>query len=32
MRDRLMMQAVWEHCGIERAAITQMLFEVRNPA
>jgi hypothetical protein len=31
MRDRLMMQAVWEHCGIERAAITQMLFEVRKP-
>jgi hypothetical protein len=31
MRDRLMMQAVWEQCGIERAAITQMLFEVRKP-
>jgi len=31
MRDRLMMHAVWEHCGIDRDTITRMLFEVRRP-
>jgi len=31
MRDRLMMHAVWEQCGIEREAITRMLFEVKKP-
>src|SRR5688572_14253481 len=31
MRDRLMMHAVWERCGIDRKAITEMLFEVRKP-
>ncbi len=31
MRDRLMMHAVWERCGIEREQITQMLFEIRQP-
>jgi hypothetical protein len=31
MRDRLMMHAVWERCGIDRADITRMLFEVRRP-
>jgi len=31
MRDRLMMHAVWERCGVEREAITTMLFEVRKP-
>ncbi len=31
MRDRLMMQAVWEKCGIDRATITSMLFEIRQP-
>jgi hypothetical protein len=31
MRDRLMMQAVWERCGIEREMITKMLFEIRRP-
>src|SRR6187401_1361590 len=31
MRDRLMMQAVWEKCGIDRRAITEMLFEIRKP-
>jgi hypothetical protein len=31
MRDRLMMQAVWERCGIERSEITRMLFEIRRP-
>jgi len=31
MRDRLMMQAVWETCGIDRKAITEMLFEIRKP-
>jgi len=31
MRDRLMMHAVWEHCGVDRENITRMLFEVRQP-
>jgi len=31
MRDRLMMHAVWERCGVEREMITRMLFEVRQP-
>ncbi len=31
MRDRLMMQAVWEKCGIDRATITRMLFEIKQP-
>src|SRR6516165_10787222 len=31
MRDRLMMHAVWEHCGIDRETITKMLFELRQP-
>jgi hypothetical protein len=31
MRDRLMMQAVWERCGIDRETITRMLFEIRRP-
>ncbi|MCJ7439577.1 MAG: ferritin-like domain-containing protein [Acidimicrobiia bacterium] len=31
MRDRLMMHAVWEQCGIDRKAITRMLFEVKKP-
>ncbi|MBM3672352.1 MAG: ferritin-like domain-containing protein [Actinobacteria bacterium] len=31
MRDRLMMQAVWERCGINRKAITEMLFEIHKP-
>jgi hypothetical protein len=31
MRDRLMMHAVWERCGIEREMITRMLFEIRQP-
>jgi hypothetical protein len=31
MRDRLMMHAVWETCGIDREMITRMLFEVRQP-
>jgi hypothetical protein len=31
MRDRLMMQAVWERCGVDPDAITKMLFEVRRP-
>jgi hypothetical protein len=31
MRDRLMMHAVWEQCGIDREAITRMLFEIRKP-
>jgi hypothetical protein len=31
MRDRLMMQAVWERAGIDRATITRMLFEIRQP-
>jgi hypothetical protein len=31
MRDRLMMQAVWERCGIDREAITRMLFEIQKP-
>jgi hypothetical protein len=31
MRDRLMMHAVWEQCGIEREQITRMLFEIRQP-
>jgi hypothetical protein len=31
MRDRLMMHAVWERCGVDRKAITRMLFEVRKP-
>ena len=31
MRDRLMMHAVWERCGIDRKAITEMLFEIRKP-
>jgi hypothetical protein len=31
MRDRLMMQAVWERAGIDRETITRMLFEVRRP-
>jgi hypothetical protein len=31
MRDRLMMHAVWESCGIDREMITKMLFEIRQP-
>jgi hypothetical protein len=31
MRDRLMMHAVWERCGIDRETITRMLFEIRKP-
>jgi hypothetical protein len=31
MRDRLMMHAVWERCGIDRETITSMLFEVQKP-
>jgi hypothetical protein len=31
MRDRLMMHAVWERCGISPEQITRMLFEVRKP-
>jgi hypothetical protein len=31
MRDRLMMHAVWERCGVDRATITKMLFELRKP-
>ena len=31
MRDRLMMHAVWEACGVDREASTRMLFEVRRP-
>ena len=31
MRDRLMMHAVWERCGIDRQTITNMLFELRRP-
>jgi hypothetical protein len=31
MRDRLMMHAVWERAGIDREAITRMLFEIRQP-
>jgi len=31
MRDRLMMHAVWERCGIDRESITRMLFEVQKP-
>jgi hypothetical protein len=31
MRDRLMMHAVWETCGVDRESITRMLFEVRKP-
>ncbi len=31
MRDRLMMQAVWERCGVDRDMITRMLFEIRKP-
>ncbi|MFM7270875.1 MAG: ferritin-like domain-containing protein, partial [Actinomycetes bacterium] len=29
MRDRLMMQAVWETMGVDRRAYTEMLFRVR---
>jgi hypothetical protein len=31
MRDRLMMQQVWERVGIDRETITRMLFEIRQP-
>jgi hypothetical protein len=31
MRDRLMMHAVWERCGIDRETITRMLFAIRQP-
>jgi hypothetical protein len=31
MRDRLMMHAVWERCGIDREEITRMLFAIRQP-
>jgi hypothetical protein len=31
MRDRLMMHAVWEKCGIDAETITKMLFEIRKP-
>jgi len=31
MRDRLMMHAVWEKCGIDPETITRMLFEIRKP-
>jgi hypothetical protein len=31
MRDRLMMHAVWDRCGIDAETITTMLFEVRKP-
>ena len=31
MRDRLMMHAVWEECGIDSDTITRMLFAIREP-
>ena len=31
MRDRLMMHAVWEECGIDADTITRMLFAIREP-
>jgi hypothetical protein len=31
MRDRLMMQAVWERCGIDKTTITNMLFAIKQP-
>jgi hypothetical protein len=31
MRDRLMMHAVWDRCGIDPEMITRMLFEIRKP-
>jgi hypothetical protein len=31
MRDRIIMHAVWEKMGIDRATITRMLFEIRRP-
>jgi hypothetical protein len=31
MRDRLMMHAVWDRCGIDPEMITRMLFEIRRP-
>ncbi len=31
MRDRLMMHAVWDRCGIDPETITKMLFEIRKP-
>jgi hypothetical protein len=31
MRDRLMMHAVWDKCGIDPETITKMLFEIRKP-
>jgi hypothetical protein len=31
MRDRLMMHAVWERCGIDKDSITRMLFAIRRP-
>ncbi len=31
MRDRLMMHAVWDRCGIDKETITKMMFEVRRP-
>jgi hypothetical protein len=31
MRDRLMMHAVWDRCGIDKETITRMMFEVRRP-
>jgi hypothetical protein len=31
MRDRLMMHAVWDRCGIDADTITRMLFEIRKP-
>jgi hypothetical protein len=30
MRDRIIMHAVWEKMGVDRATITRMLFEVRS--
>jgi hypothetical protein len=31
MRDRIIMHAVWAKMGIDRAAITRILFEIRRP-
>jgi len=31
MRDRLMMQAVWDRMGIDKEVITRMMFEIRKP-
>jgi hypothetical protein len=31
MRDRIIMHAVWERMGVDRATITRMLFQMRRP-